>query len=50
MLDTFRRHKVKLPTEQEDYMKRPAYIVKNDAGVAICENRHVLRQPFRILV
>ncbi|TDL26993.1 actin-like ATPase domain-containing protein [Rickenella mellea] len=31
--------KVKLPAEQEDWMKRPAYIKENNAGVAICENR-----------
>ncbi|RDB19633.1 Heat shock protein 12B [Hypsizygus marmoreus] len=31
--------KVKLPAEQEDWMKRPAYIRNNDAGVPICENR-----------
>ncbi|TFK82502.1 actin-like ATPase domain-containing protein [Polyporus arcularius HHB13444] len=31
--------KVKLPAEQEDWLKRPAYIRDNDAGVAICENR-----------
>ncbi|KAF8970592.1 hypothetical protein BDZ97DRAFT_1790034 [Flammula alnicola] len=31
--------KVKLPAEQEDWSKRPAYIRNNDAGVAICENR-----------
>ncbi|KAF9558515.1 hypothetical protein CPC08DRAFT_743329 [Agrocybe pediades] len=31
--------KVKLPAEQEDWLKRPAYIRNNDAGVAICENR-----------
>ncbi|EJT97177.1 actin-like ATPase domain-containing protein [Dacryopinax primogenitus] len=31
--------KVKLPAEQEDWNKRPAYIKKNDAGVDICENR-----------
>ncbi|KAF5345803.1 hypothetical protein D9756_010885 [Leucocoprinus leucothites] len=33
--------KVKLPAEQEDWLKRPAYIRTNDAGVHICENRHV---------
>ena len=43
-------HKVKLPTEQEDHLKRPAYIVKNDAGVTICENRDVLREPLTNLV
>ncbi|KAF9054273.1 hypothetical protein BJ165DRAFT_1522813 [Panaeolus papilionaceus] len=31
--------KVKLPAEQEDWLKRPAYIRTNDAGVPICENR-----------
>ncbi|KAL0952735.1 hypothetical protein HGRIS_006966 [Hohenbuehelia grisea] len=31
--------KVKLPADQEDWMKRPAYIKTNDAGVPICENR-----------
>lgn len=31
--------KVKLPADQEDWAKRPAYIKSNDAGVAICENR-----------
>ncbi|KAG6856845.1 hypothetical protein H0H87_012903 [Tephrocybe sp. NHM501043] len=31
--------KVKLPAEQEDWLKRPAYIKSNDAGVPICENR-----------
>jgi hypothetical protein len=31
--------KVKLPAEQEDYLKRPAYIQQNNAGVPICENR-----------
>ncbi|KAG9217771.1 hypothetical protein CCMSSC00406_0003540 [Pleurotus cornucopiae] len=31
--------KVKLPADQEDWMKRPAYIRNNDAGVPICENR-----------
>ena len=33
--------KVKLPAEQEDWLKRPAYIKNNDAGVPICENRSV---------
>jgi hypothetical protein len=33
--------KVKLPAEQEDWLKRPAYIRSNDAGVSICENRSV---------
>lgn len=32
---------VKLPAEREDWLKRPAYIRENDAGVAICENRRV---------
>ncbi|KAF9445980.1 actin-like ATPase domain-containing protein [Macrolepiota fuliginosa MF-IS2] len=31
--------KVKLPAEQEDWLKRPAYIRTNDANVNICENR-----------
>ncbi|KXN92697.1 Heat shock 70 kDa protein 12B [Leucoagaricus sp. SymC.cos] len=31
--------KVKLPAEQEDWLKRPAYIRSNDAGINICENR-----------
>jgi len=31
--------KVKLPADPEDWMKRPAYIKENDAGVSICENR-----------
>ncbi|EIW56662.1 actin-like ATPase domain-containing protein [Trametes versicolor FP-101664 SS1] len=31
--------KVKLPAENEDWLKRPAYIRENDAGVAICESR-----------
>ncbi|KAF5361454.1 hypothetical protein D9758_006262 [Tetrapyrgos nigripes] len=31
--------KVKLPAEQEDWQKRPAYIRNNDAGYPICENR-----------
>ncbi|OCH88943.1 actin-like ATPase domain-containing protein [Obba rivulosa] len=31
--------KVKLPAEPEDWLKRPAYIRENDAGVSICENR-----------
>lgn len=31
--------KVKLPAEQEDWMKRPAYITTNSSGVAVCENR-----------
>jgi hypothetical protein len=31
--------KVKLPAESEDWMKRPAYIKENDAGVPVCENR-----------
>jgi len=33
--------KVKLPADQEDWLKRPAYIKNNDAGVPICENRSV---------
>ncbi|KAG5645618.1 hypothetical protein DXG03_005609 [Asterophora parasitica] len=32
--------KVKLPADQEDWLKRPAYIRNNDAGVPICENRY----------
>ncbi|KII84108.1 hypothetical protein PLICRDRAFT_168186 [Plicaturopsis crispa FD-325 SS-3] len=31
--------KVKLPADPEDWMKRPAYISQNNAGVSICENR-----------
>ncbi|KAF9074482.1 actin-like ATPase domain-containing protein [Rhodocollybia butyracea] len=31
--------KVKLPAENEDWQKRPAYIRNNDAGYPICENR-----------
>jgi len=31
--------KVKLPADQDDFMKRPAYVSQNNAGVAICENR-----------
>ncbi|KAF9480618.1 actin-like ATPase domain-containing protein [Pholiota conissans] len=31
--------KVKLPAEQDDWLKRPAYIKNNNAGVPICENR-----------
>lgn len=31
--------KVKLPADQEDWLKRPAYIKQNDAGASICENR-----------
>lgn len=34
--------KVKFPAEQEDWLKRPAYIRNNDAGIQICENRFVL--------
>ena len=34
-------HQVKLPAEQEDWQKRPAYIKVNNAGVNICENRCV---------
>ena len=34
---------VKLPAEQEDWMKRPAYIKVNNAGVNICENRFVVK-------
>lgn len=36
---------VKLPAEQEDELKRPAYISANNAGVRICENRLVLKTP-----
>ena len=31
---------MKLPAENEDRLKRPAYIHDNDAGVAICEKRY----------
>ena len=31
---------MKLPAEQEDWLKRPGYIHENDAGVSICENRY----------
>ena len=31
--------RVKLPAEQEDWQRRPAYIRENNAGVHICENR-----------
>lgn len=31
--------KVKLPAESDDWMKRPAYIKENDAGIPVCENR-----------
>ena len=31
--------RVKLPAEQEDWQRRPAYITQNNAGVNICENR-----------
>ncbi|KAJ3500666.1 hypothetical protein NLJ89_g9692 [Agrocybe chaxingu] len=37
--DNFSCEQVKLPAEQEDWLKRPAYIRNNDAGVPICENR-----------
>ena len=30
---------VKLPAEPDDFMKRPAYVSQNNAGVSICENR-----------
>jgi hypothetical protein len=36
---------VKLPAEEEDKRRRPAYIRENDAGVQICENRYV--KPIR---
>ena len=49
MLDPSCRRKVNLPAEQEDHMKRPAYIVKNDAGVTICQKRYALRQPLMII-
>ncbi|KAL9710549.1 hypothetical protein Ac2012v2_006084 [Leucoagaricus gongylophorus] len=39
--------KVKLPAEQEDWLKRPAYIKTNDAGVHICENRHAAVSCFK---
>jgi hypothetical protein len=32
---------VKLPAEPEDTLKRPAYIIHNNAGVPTCENRLV---------
>lgn len=38
--------KVKLPAEQEDELKRPAYITTNNAGVRICENRLVNSATF----
>ena len=38
-MSTLVRAQVKLPAEQEDWLKRPAYIRENDAGVPICENR-----------
>ncbi|KAI0033033.1 actin-like ATPase domain-containing protein [Vararia minispora EC-137] len=31
--------KVKLPAEPEDLLKRPAYVVRNNAGMPSCENR-----------
>jgi hypothetical protein len=31
---------VKLPAVSEDWVKRPAYIQNNDAGVPICDNRY----------
>ena len=37
---SFLHPQVKLPAEQEDWLKRPAYIRENDAGVPICENRY----------
>lgn len=40
---------VKLPAEQEDFLKRPAYIKNNDAGVPICENRYTLSSCLRLL-
>ena len=39
-LSLFLHLQVKLPAEQEDWLKRPAYIRENDAGVPICENRY----------
>ena len=33
------KFQVKLPADPEDFMKRPAYVSQNNAGVAICENR-----------
>ncbi|KAJ3921005.1 hypothetical protein F5877DRAFT_36885 [Lentinula edodes] len=44
-----RRHYVKLPAEQEDWHKRPAYIRNNDAGYPICENRRYLVQKGAII-
>lgn len=37
-----RGSQVKLPADQEDWQKRPAYIKENNAGVYICENRYAL--------
>ena len=36
---------MKLPAEQEDWQKRPAYIKVNNAGVNICENRYLIDLP-----
>jgi hypothetical protein len=30
---------VKLPAESIDQYQRPAFIVRNDAGIEVCENR-----------
>ncbi|KAK7035357.1 hypothetical protein VNI00_011888 [Paramarasmius palmivorus] len=40
--------KVKLPAEQEDWQKRPAYIKNNDAGYPICENRYDFRLQYLV--
>lgn len=40
--------RVKLPAEQDDFLKRPAYIKTNDAGVSICENRCAEPNIFRL--
>ncbi|KAH8919099.1 actin-like ATPase domain-containing protein [Atractiella rhizophila] len=34
-----RSTEVKLPAEPQDYHARPAYIIRNDAGIEVCENR-----------
>lgn len=33
------RVEVKLPAEPMDQYQRPAFIVRNDAGIEVCENR-----------
>lgn len=33
--------KIEMPAEQEDRLRRPAYLKNNDAGVTICNNRSV---------